>query len=166
MEMTKMRSFLFFAAAAALLAATGATAQPPSSKTAQQPSGKDGLACFDNLAAPEFPMTALQAHVDGSVWAYVHVSPQATPEKIDTQVVSAWSKAPQLLTAPVEKAVRSARIKPECAGKTVTVVFRYQLHGEPAQTPKVTSRNEAPNLIWIESQPAIGPDSGKTHHSD
>jgi hypothetical protein len=152
-----MRSLLF-SAAAALWTASGATAQ--------QPAAKDGLACFDNLAAPEFPATALQSRVDGSVWTYVHVSPQAAPEKIETQVISAWAQAPHLLTAPVENAIRAARIRPECAGKTVTVVFRYQLHGEPVQNPKVTSRTEPPDLIWIESQPAAGPESGKPHHSE
>jgi len=151
-----MRNFVLFAVAALLTAGA----------SAQQPSQPDGLACFENLAAPEFPISALRAHVDGSVWTYVHVSPQSVPEQIETQVVSAWGKAPQLLTPPVEKALRAAKAKPECAGKTVTVVFRYQLSGEPTQNPKVTSRTEIPNLLWIESQPALGSESGKAHQSD
>jgi len=75
-------------------------------------------------------------------------------EHVDTEVVSAWGQAPKLLTSPVEKAIRAARIKPECAGKKVWVVFRYELHGEPTHELKVTSRTDGPNIMWIESQPA------------
>ena len=118
-----------------------------------QQTSSDGLACFENLGTPDYPKTALQAHVDGSVWTTTHVTPQGVVEKVETQVVSAWGDGPKMLTPPVEKAIRAAKIKSECAGKTVSVVFRYQLHGEATPNPKVTSRTEAPNLMYIESQP-------------
>lgn len=145
MEETKMRSILLVASVT-LLSARLANAQSTSST--------EGLACFENLAAPEYPKNALQAHVDGSVWTTTDVSPQGTVEKIETQVVSAWGEGPKLLTAPVEKTIRAAKIKSECAGKTVSVVFRYQLFGEATANPKVTSRTDPPNLMYIESQPA------------
>jgi hypothetical protein len=81
------------------------------------------------------------------------VRPQSAVDKIDTQVVSAWGEAPKLLTPAVEKAIRSAKIKPECAGKSVSVVFRYQLQGDATPEPKVTSRTDKPNVMWIESPP-------------
>lgn len=121
---------------------------------AAEPKPVEGFACFENLTAPEYPAAALQEHVDGSVWTYVHANSQGVPEKVDTQVVSAWSEGTKLLVPPVEKAIRAAKIKPECAGKTISVVFRYELHGEPAPNPKVSSRTDSPNLMWIESQPA------------
>jgi hypothetical protein len=55
-----------------------------------------------------------------------------------------------LLAAPVEKAIRAAKIKPDCAGKTVAVVFRYRLYGEATANPKVTSKSEAANIMDIE----------------
>ncbi len=145
-----MRSILFIAVAA-LLTATNSRAQQQSST---EKTGSEGLTCFENLAAPDYPKTALQDHVDGSVWTWTQVSPQGTLEKIETQVVSAWGEAPKLLTPPVEKAIRAAKVKHDCAGKTVSVVFRYQLYGEPTPDPKVTSRMDPPNIMWIESQPA------------
>jgi len=60
----------------------------------------------------------------------------------------------KLLPPPVEKAIRASKIKPECWGKKVSVVFRCQLHGEATANPKVTSRNEGSNIMYIESQPA------------
>src|SRR5690349_2926402 len=98
---TTMRTIPFFASVALVL---------PMFCHAQQAS-PDGLACFENLATPEFPQAALQAHVDGSVWTTTHVSPQGTVDKIETQVVSAWSDGPKMLTPPVEKAIRAAKIK-------------------------------------------------------
>ena len=144
-----MRSILFVAIAA-LLTSVHARAQ----ESSQPASGPEGLACFENLASPEFPKSALQEHVDGSVWTWTQVSPQGTIDKIETQVVSAWGQGEKLLTPPVEKAIRAAKIKSECEGKKVSVVFRYQLHGEATPNPKVTSKTEAPNIMDIESQPA------------
>jgi hypothetical protein len=82
------------------------------------------------------------------------VTAQGAPGKVDAQVVSAWADGPKLLVPPVEKAAHEAKIKPDCAGKTVPVVFRYELHGQETANPKVTSRREAPDIVWIESQPA------------
>jgi hypothetical protein len=145
-----MRIVIVFAAASLLLShRAGAQQQNPT------PGSDLGFACFDSLAAPEFPKAALEAHVDGTVWTWTQLSPQGAVEKIDTQVVSAWSNGAKLLTPPVEAAIRAAKPKPQCFGNTVPIVFRYQLHGEATATPKATSRRENPNILWIESQPAI-----------
>jgi Gram-negative bacterial TonB protein C-terminal len=144
-----MRSVLFVAASGFMISVS-ANAQRASTPP---PAPNPGLACFENLSMPEYPKAALQAHIDGSVWTTTQVSAQGTIDKIDTQVVSAWHDGPKLLTPPVEKAIRSAQIKSECDGKAVSVVFRYELHGTAEQNPKVTSRTEAPNIMYIESQP-------------
>jgi hypothetical protein len=104
---------------------------------------------------PDFPAAALQAHVDGTLWLSIHLTAQAGVDKIDTQVTSAWGTAKTLLTPPVEKAVRASTFKMDCAGKTVDVVYRYELHGDPVASPKPTTRMDAPNIMYIESQPGI-----------
>lgn len=133
----------------ALLIPLGGRAQ----QTSQPASGSDGLICFENLAAPEYPRAALDAHVDGSVWTWTTVSPQGSIDKVETEVVSAWGQAPKMLTPPVEKAIHAAKVKSECTGKKVWVVFRYNLHGDAVPNPKVTTRTDGPNVMWIESQP-------------
>jgi hypothetical protein len=149
---------LVFIAIAALLASVHARAQQTTQPASVTTSGADGLACFENLGAPEYPNKARQEHVDGSVWTWTQVSPQGTIDKIETQVVSAWGQGEKLLTPPVEKAIRAAKIKSECAGKKVSAVFRYQLYGEATSDPKVTSKTEAPNVMEIESHPATKPE--------
>jgi len=124
---------------------------------APPPPPDPGFECFDSLEIPEFPAAALQAHVDGTVWTRIKVTPQAAVDTIDSQVVSAWSQGSKLLTPPVEKAIRASKIKSTCAGKEVAIVYRYQLYGEPTAAPKPTNRKENPNIVWIESQPETKP---------
>jgi hypothetical protein len=136
-----------------LLISATVKAQQPS-----QQSSPSGLSCFENLAAPEYTRAALQAHIEGSVWTTTHVSPRGTIDKIDTQVVSAWDSAPKFLAGPAERAVRAAKIKSDCAGKDVLVVFRYELHGDVTPNPQTTSKMDPPYVVWIESQAAPGPE--------
>src|SRR5690348_16471326 len=121
-----------------LLIATTTFFLLPFAITQQVTSAPSGLECVDKLVTPDFPQTALEAHVDGSVWTWMQVTPQGTPDKITAQVVSAYGNGPKLRTPAAEKALKESKFKTSCAGKTVSVVFRYELHGEPTATPKVT----------------------------
>src|SRR4030095_15828146 len=134
---------VFFVAIAALLTLVNARAQGAPQTAFRPATGPDGLACFENLGTPEFRKEPLQAQVDGSVWTWTQVNPQGAIDKIERQAVSAWSPGEKLLMPPVEKAIRAAKIKSECAGKKVSVVFCYQLHGEATPNPNVTSKTEA-----------------------
>lgn len=117
----------------------------------------DGLSCFEDLN-PAFPKAALEAHIDGSIWTWTTVSPQDKIEKLDNEAVSAWMGDSQKFLVPAaEKAIHAAKIKPECAGKKVWVVFRYALHGNPVPAPKVTTRPDGDHILWIESQPETAP---------
>ena len=129
-------------------------AEPPKTDAAPE-----GLDCFANLTAPEFPMDALRARVDGDAWVNIQVNSGGAIDKVETQVVSAWSSAAKLLTAPVEKAVRAATFKPACYGRTVSTVFRYQLYGDPVANPQATSKADGPRMMLIQSQPAVATNS-------
>jgi hypothetical protein len=135
-----------------LLIAVGALLIPVNARSQQQ-SGTSGFGCFENLEPPEYPRSAVQERVNGSVWTTVQATPQGTPDIVSTTVVSAWANGSKLLTPPVDKAVRAAKVKPECVGKTISVVFRYQVDGDPVANPKVTSRIDAPEMMTIESEP-------------
>lgn len=76
-------------------------------------------------------------------------------DKIDTQVVSAWSQAGQMLIPAVEKAIRASKVKADCNGKKIEVVYRYQLEGEPVANPKATTKTETPDIVDIDSQPEL-----------
>jgi hypothetical protein len=117
------------------------------------PTADDGLQCFATLNAPEYPEAALKAHVDGSVWTWTEVGADGSIGKIDTQVVSEYGDAAGMLTAPAEAALKAAKIKPECNGKKVRVVFRYEFYGMAMPKPDITSEKDGPYLLTIESDP-------------
>jgi hypothetical protein len=120
-----------------------------------------GFECFESVETPEFPPSALQTHIDATVWVTLQVTPQGTADKIETKVTSAWANGPKLFAPAVEKTVRAAKFKSECAGKPVGVVYRYDLHGEPVAAPKVTEKTEA-RVMYIESQPELMAAANKT----
>jgi hypothetical protein len=124
-----------------------------------------GLECFDNLPTPEYPKAALQAKVDGTVWINVEVGAQGAAGKTTTKVTSAYADGPKLLTPPAEAAIQAAKLKADCAGKTVLVVFRYELHGDPTANPQVTSRREPSYIVWMESQPMTSTPTGETRNA-
>jgi hypothetical protein len=126
-----------------------AAAEPPAP-------ANPGFECFANVVTPDFPESALLARVDGTVYAFIQVTPQGAADKIDSQVASAWQDGPKLLTPAVEKAIRASKFKPECAGKTVAVVYRYDLLGEATAKPAVKTRTEG-NILFIDSQPESKP---------
>jgi outer membrane biosynthesis protein TonB len=158
-----MRTLLVIAAT--LLISQYALAQPAAGRgrgggrgpAAEPPPPPDpGFECFEHAETPEFPQSALQSHVDGTVYVRVLVTAQGGADKVDTQVASAWGEGQKLLTPAVEKAVRASKFKTQCAGKTVAVVYRYQLLGEATANPKPTTRTEL-NIMFIESQPQSKP---------
>lgn len=120
---------------------------------APAPPADPGFECFATEETPEFPLAALQTHVDGTVYVRALLTAQATVDKIDSQVASSWGTGPKLLTPAVEKAVRASKFKTECAGKTVAVVYRYELQGAPIANPKPATRTEF-NIMFIDSAPA------------
>jgi hypothetical protein len=115
---------------------------------------KPSFECFEHVETPEFPRTALQENVDGTVYVTLDVTAQATAGKFDAQVTSAWPAASKLLVPAVEKAVRASKLKQECAGKSVEVAFRYQISGNPVANPATTTRTES-RLMFLESQPEL-----------
>lgn len=137
---------LLIVATASLLVAPLVRAQKAASTAGNPP----GLECVDHLDTPDFPADALKTGVDGSVYAFVRLSPQATVEKVDTETASAWQQGSKMLQPAVEKAVRASKFKSDCAGKTVDLVFRYHIWGDGPNS-KVTTKTEPPNIVDVDS---------------
>lgn len=155
---------LFVVSVAAVLTCAQVKAQGRGQMRAAPP--EPGLECFAQVSTPEYPPAALQEDITGTVWTTITLTPQDTIGKIDTRVVSAYSSGEKLLAPAVEKAIRSSTFKPDCAGKTVSVAFRYQIAGQAVANPQPTSTKEPPNVVWIESQPPMrtsGRHASSTH---
>ena len=144
---------LIVVAAASVLSGVPVMAQGRGQMRAAPP--EPGLECFAHPPQPEYPQTALHEDITGTVWTTISLTPQNTAGKIDTRVVSAYSDGEKLLVPAVEKAIQASTFKPDCAGKTVHVDFRYQIDGAAVANPQPTDRSEPPNVVWIESQPPV-----------
>jgi hypothetical protein len=99
--------------------------------------------------------------VDGTVWVTLDVTAQGSPDKIHTEVTSAWANGEKLLAPSVEKAVRASKFKSSCAGKDVAVVYRYNLIGDPVANPEPKTKSDA-RIMYIESAPAMASAAGKS----
>lgn len=66
----------------------------------------------------------------------------------------------KLLVPAVEKAVRASKFKSSCAGKSVAVVYRYDLVGDAVANPNVTTKSDA-RIMYIESAPEMAAGGGK-----
>lgn len=144
---------LFVVAVVSILTRVSVMAQGRGPLRTEPP--EPGLECFAQMSTPEYPLAALHEDVTGTVWTTINLTPQNTAGKIGTRVVSAYSDGEKLLAPAVEKAIHSSTFKPDCAGKTVFVAFRYELDGVAVANPQPTSRKEPPNVVWIESQPPL-----------
>lgn len=140
-----MRTLLIVTTASLLIAPLGRAQQ-----TASTAGNPPGLECVDRLDSPDFPAPALKAGVDGSVYAFVRLTPQATVGSVETETASAWAQGSKLLPPAVEKAVRASKFKSDCGGKTVDLVFRYHIWADGANS-KVTTKTEPPNLVDVHS---------------
>jgi hypothetical protein len=145
-----MRTLFAVATASLLLTSMQAYAQRGPMRAAPP---RPGLECFDQMTTPVYPQVAMHGLVTGTVWTTIHLNPQAMVDKVDTQVVSAYSAGTNELAPAVEKAVRASKFKSSCAGKNVFVAFRYEMDGQAVPNPHVMAKKDPPNVVWIESRP-------------
>jgi hypothetical protein len=110
------------------------------------------IACVDRLRLPTYPLLAQQARISGTVHAAVGLSATASPERIEIGPAPNAPPVRGLLKAPVEKAIREAIFKKDCSGKTVELVFVFEIRGDAEETPKQTVSYGFPNIFRIESE--------------
>lgn len=115
------------------------------------PTSLDGLACFENLAAPEYPADAASKNIDGFVWATIKVNQDGKVDSIQTNVISNSPEAKSYLVLPAEEAIRGARVKAECKGQTISIDFRYEL----PQDTFVEAAGESTYLVRIRGNAAV-----------
>ena len=126
------------------------------------PPPKPGFECFDHAETPEFPSAALQQHVDGTVWVTLDVTAQGTPDKIHSEISTAWTAGEKLLVPAVEKAVRASKFKSSNALKQERGGgVSLQPHRRHAVAhPDVTTKSDA-RIMYIDSAPELAAAGGK-----
>lgn len=116
------------------------------------PKPDSNISCVDRIKLPTYPLLAQQARVSGTVNANVVLSSTALPQRVETNAATNAPHAKGVLAVPVERAIREAIFNSTCGGKTVELVFIFEIGGVTNGRPKQTISYGFPNRFWIGSE--------------
>ncbi len=119
------------------------------------------MSCVERLEIPGYPVLAAQARIQGTITVSVALTTDGSVGKVETEVASKYSQARSLFGTPVWKAIREAKFRSDCAGKTVRLIFHFDLEGTAGLQTKGTVLFGYPNTFWIVAaaplfQPTVG----------
>jgi hypothetical protein len=101
------------------------------------------IECVEHLEIPDYPPLALSGRFQATQTVRVLLSDQATVQSISIE--DGASQEGVVFKEGTEKAVKNSRFSKTCGGKTITLVFRYELSNDPSFA------FEPPNHFWIRS---------------
>ncbi len=105
--------------------------------------------CIKRLEMPVYPALARSAVITGTVTASIALDAEAKTQKVET---SFESRSLGLFDASLNAALKKSDFQKNCAGKTVRIVFHFEIMGRLADNPKVTVAYGYPNEFWIISE--------------
>jgi TonB family protein len=130
-----------------------------SGQSINPPQAESNVACIERLEAPRYPPLATQARIQGTITVSVFLTTGGKVAKVETEAVSKYSQAKSLLGTPVWKVIREATFQPDCSGKTVTMVFHFDLEGTSPVDRKASVSFGYPNIFWIVAEaPLVQPE--------
>ena len=125
-----------------------ASAQPG---PAESPSN---IECLERLEIPDYPPLPRQARVQGIQTVKVLLSDRATAQTVESSLQNSNSRVVDLtkkeFTESAEKAVKNSRFSKTCGGKTITLVFHYELSNDDNKSLFAFA---PPNHFWIRDGP-------------
>lgn len=107
--------------------------------------------CVERLEMPEYPPLPRQARVQGKQTVSVVLAERGSVVRINSDFHTPAGRSNTYFNAAAEKAIRTSRFSPNCAGKTVTVVFHYELDEVGAERSGFAYGY--PNHFWIRLGP-------------
>jgi hypothetical protein len=124
-----------------------------------QPATESGgdISCIQRLIVPNYPALARSARVAADVTVSVVIGHDSASHQITTQSVEKPRGAlRQLFSERVEKAVRSSTFSHQCVGRTIELVFSFELGMDmPVEGSKQTISFSYPNRFTITSTATI-----------
>ena len=123
-----------------------------------QPSTESGgdISCIQRLIVPDYPAFARQARIAADVTVSVVIGHDSASHQITTHVEKPVGDIRRLFSERVEKAVRSSTFNHQCVGKTIGLVFSFELGDDmPVDGSKQTTSFSYPNRFTITSTAII-----------
>jgi hypothetical protein len=122
-----------------------ASAQPGQ---AESPSN---IECLERLEIPDYPPLARQAQIQVIQAVKVLLSDQATVQNVEQTLQGKVVKLDGFFKEGAEKALKSSRFSKTCGGKSVTLVFHYEIRDDPNRSSPFAFGT--PNHFWIRYGP-------------
>ena len=109
------------------------------------------ISCVERIQLlTTYPPLARQARIQGTVKAFVQLSANGAVERIT--VDSDIPRGEASLVVPLKDVLRTARFRPDCGGKIVSLVFLFEIVGKSAIYPKQSLSFGQPNKFWITTE--------------
>jgi len=123
--------------------------------------GDSNMSCVERLEIPGYPALAAQARIQGTITVSVALASDGRVGKVETEAASKYSQARSLFGTPVWKAIREAKFRADCGGKTVRLIFHFDLEGIAGLQTRASVLFGYPNTFWIIAaaqlvQPTVG----------
>jgi hypothetical protein len=108
---------------------------------------------------PDYPPLPRQAHIQGTQTVKVLLSEQATVQTVESSFQARTAAAEKAykgsavekaFNGSAEKALKDSRFSKTCGGKTITLVFHYEVREDDN---KSLFAFEPPNHFWMRAGP-------------
>jgi hypothetical protein len=109
------------------------------------------IECVEHLEMPDYPPLPRQGRFQAALIFKVLLSDQATVQSIEDGLQGIVVNVERLLKEGTEKALKISRFSKTCGGKTITLVFHYELLDDDSN--RALFAFEPPNHFWIRSRP-------------
>jgi len=120
----------------------------PSSGPGQALPGESpsNIECVERLEIPDYPRLPRQARIQATQTVRVLLSEQGTAERIESSSQGNAVNVDRFFKDGTEKALRNSHYAKSCGGKTITLVFHYELRDDPNRSSLFAF--EPPNQFW------------------
>jgi hypothetical protein len=114
------------------------------------------ISCVERLIVPNYPALANSARVAADVTVSVVIGEGSATHRITTKWKNPTAKSNNFFSERVEKAVRSSTFNHQCIGRTIELVFSFELGMDmPVEGSKQTISFSYPNRFTITSTATI-----------
>ena len=107
------------------------------------------MECLERLEMPGYPPLPRQARIQRIQTVKVLLSDEASVQTVESSLQGKSTGIEKDFRESAEKALRNSRFSKTCGGKTITVVFHYELQEDSNQSLFAFA---PPNHFWIRAE--------------
>jgi len=105
------------------------------------------IECVERLEIPDYPPLPRTASIQATQTVKVLLSDQATGQRIETSLQGKHPTVEKDFKDGAEKALKNSRFLKTCGGKTISLIFHYELRADDNKSSLFAFG--PPNHFWI-----------------